>query len=81
MMEVLRRWDPIGVINEDNQDEYDGYSVRFVQMLDADAPLDDLMAFMRWIVCENMGMSYFNEARSRSCAEEMINFWRTWKGK
>ena len=80
VMEVLREWDPIGVICESNQDEYDMYSAHIVRMLDADATVDDLLQHMRWIVHERMGMSYFDEPHSRSCAEKLTEFWKTWRG-
>src|SRR5688500_16209903 len=60
VMAVLRRWDPIGVISEDNQDEYDGYSVDVVRLLDRGATVDDIVAYMRWAVTDRMGMSVFD---------------------
>lgn len=80
VMEVLRRWDPIGVIGVDNQDEYGGYSVGFMRLLDAGASVDDLVAEMRGIVLEHMGMPRFHEPHARDCAAELVTFWRSWKG-
>ena len=34
VMELLRKWDPIGVITKENQDEYDMYSADIVRLLD-----------------------------------------------
>ena len=79
VLEVLRRWDPIGVICDDNQDEYDGYSVGFMRLLDAGASVDDLVREMRGIVLEHMGMPSFDEAHARACATELAEFWRSWK--
>lgn len=76
VMEVLRRWDPIGVISDTNQDEYDAYSVPIVRMLDAGATADQVMDYMRWVVIERMEIG-FDEPRSRSCAEELVAYWRT----
>ena|SRR5277367_3465654 len=76
VMAVLRRWDPIGVICESNQDEYDTYSARIVHMLDAGANVDDLVEHMRWIVTERMGIG-FDETHSRECAEELVSYWRS----
>lgn len=74
VMEVLRRWDPIGVISESNQDEYDGYSVQVVRMLDAGATADSLVDHMRWIVTERMQIA-FDESHSRDCAQELVDYW------
>ena len=79
VMEVLRRWDPIGVICAGNQDEYDGYSVGFMRLLDAGGSVDDLVAEMREIVMKHMGMSSFDEPHARACATELAAFWRSWK--
>ena len=80
VMAVLRRWDPIGVISEDNQDEYDGYSSDVVRMLDGAAGVDDLLDFMRWLVNDRMGMTHFDEPHSRACAQELVDYWRSHKG-
>ena len=80
VMEVLRRWEPIGVIGDDSQDEYDSYSVDLMRMLDAGASVDDLVGAMREIVLGHMGMSAFDEAHARDCADELVQFWQSWKG-
>jgi hypothetical protein len=77
VMAVLRRWDPIGVITDENQDEYDGYSVQIVHMLDRCATVNDIVEYMRLAVTEHMGMSHFDEPHSRDCAEELVNYWRS----
>jgi len=79
VMAVLRRWDPIGVISEQNQDEYDSYSVDVVRLLDRGATVDDIVDYMRWVVTERMCIK-FNEPHSRDCAEELVNYWRSRKG-
>ena len=76
VMAVLRRWDPIGVITEENQDEYDGYSVKIVHLLDEGATVDDLVDYMRWVVTERMELR-FDEPHSRDCAQEIIDYWRS----
>jgi hypothetical protein len=80
VMAVLRRWDPISVISDANQDEYDSYSVKIVHMLDRGATVDDIVAYMKWAVIDHMGMSFFDEPHSRDCAEELVNYWRSQKG-
>ena len=81
VMAILRRWDPIGVISEDNQDEYDGYSSDVVRMLDRAAGVDDLLDYMRWVVEDRMGMTHFDEPHSRACAQELVDDWRSRKGR
>lgn len=73
---ILRRWDPIGVISAENQDEYDGYAAHIVRMLDAGANTEDLVRHMCQIVTVSMGMSGFDEAHSRAFAQELVDFWR-----
>jgi hypothetical protein len=77
--QVLRRWDPIGVVCDENQDEYDSYAQEFASRLDAEAPVDEIVEFMRTLVRDHMGMSSFDEARARACATELAVFWRSWK--
>lgn len=76
---VLRRWDPIGVICESNQDEYDSYAQEFAARLDAQMPVDKIVEFMRRLVRDQMGLASFDEARARGCATELAQFWRSWK--
>jgi hypothetical protein len=76
VMAVLRRWDPIGVICEDNQDEYDSYSGYIVGMLDRGATVDDVVEYMRWVVTNRMGIR-FDEPHSRDCAEELMRYWQS----
>ena len=75
VMAVLRRWYPIGVISDRNQDEYDSYSFDVVRRLDQGASVDDIVEYMRWVVAGRMGMSYFDEAFSRDCAQELVDYW------
>jgi hypothetical protein len=77
--QVLRGWDPIGVICEANQDEYDSYAQDFASRLDRQVSVDQLVEFMRGLVLDHMSMSSFNEARARACATELAEFWRSWK--
>lgn len=75
----LRRWDPIGVICETNQDEYDSYAQEFASRLDAEVPVDKIVDFMRKLVQGHMGLPSFDEARARACARDLAMFWRSWK--
>ena len=78
VLEVLRRWDPIGVISEEHQDEYDGYSSGIVRLLDEGATEEELVRHMRRIVTERMEIP-FDESHSRDCARELVGFWKAWK--
>ncbi len=80
VMAVLRRWDPIRVICESNQDEYDSYSVAVVRLLDRGATVDDIVDYMRWVVTERMGLTFFDETHSRDCAQELVDYWQSRKG-
>jgi hypothetical protein len=77
VMAVLRRWDPIGDICEENQDEHDSYSADVVHLLDRSATVDDIVAYMRWVVTDRMGMRPFDEPQSRDCAQELVEYWRS----
>ena len=77
--DVLRKWDPIGVICEANQDEYDSYAQEFVSWLDRQVPVDQIVGFMRHLSVDRMGLGAFDEPHARSCASELVQFWRSWK--
>jgi hypothetical protein len=79
VLEVLRRWDPIGVICQDNQDEYDSYAVEFIHRLDHRVSVPEMVEFMRGLVLDHMGLPSFDEADARVCATELAEFWRSWK--
>lgn len=81
VMAILRRWDPIGVISENNQDEYDSYSAAVVRLLDRGATVDDIVNYMRQVATVNMGMSVFDEPHSRDCAKELVDDWQSRKGR
>ena len=80
VMAVLRRWDPIGVISEENQDEYNSYSIDVVRLLDRGASVQDIVEYMRWVVTDRMGMGHFDERHSRDCAQQLVDHWRSRKG-
>jgi hypothetical protein len=56
VLELLRKWDPIGAIDESNQDEYDSYAPAIVRALDAGVSADDLTSHSIRIVVEHMGI-------------------------
>ena len=79
VLDVLRRWDPIGVIGDRNQDEYDAYAPDFIHRLDQRLPVAEIVEFMRGLAQHHMGMPTFDESRARACATELAELWRSWK--
>ncbi len=84
VLEVLREWDPIGVVDLQNPggagwDEYDSYAPTLIQMLDRGDSARKIVKWMRYVATDYMGLSFFDKAHSRACAEKIIEFWRTWK--
>ena len=78
--EILRRWDPIGVIprlleNELLPDEYDDYAPYIVGMLRRGAGLDDLAAHLSHCRTDAMGLPPDPIADQR-VAGELIAWWR-----
>jgi hypothetical protein len=81
IMELLRKWDPIGVFEIDDdwpQDEYDGYSATIVRMLDAEVSERKLFKHLHQIETEHMGCNG-NKKHTKAIAKEMIQFWKEWK--
>lgn len=78
VMELLRKWDPIGVITKENQDEYDMYSADIVRLLDRGCSADDLAAVLAKVQKEHMGLTP-NAAHDASIASELVGWWRKWK--
>jgi hypothetical protein len=79
VLEVLRKWDPIGVISDHNQDEYDCCAAPIVRMLDAGIGAGDLAKYMTKVGTEHMGLTVVDEGITRICAQELVNFWKEWK--
>ncbi len=75
VLEVLRKWDPIGVISDRNQDEYDFCAAPIVRKLDAGISVDDLTKHMIKVI----GITIEDERITRSCAQELVDFWKEWK--
>jgi len=79
VLEVLRRWDPIGV-SDLAPDEYDSYSPGVVQMLDNGIGSIDLKLWLVDLARGHMGLDFVDEAHTQDCAEELIAFWSSWRG-
>ena len=82
VLELLRQWDPIGVICEDNQDEYDGYAPKMVGMLDRGCDTATLANHLGQIRIVSMGMPDSEPARQRDIemARRLVVWWKDWKG-
>lgn len=77
VMELLRNWDPIGVISGQNQDEYDGYSPAIVRMLDAGISERELYRHLKRLV-KHMGIRC-DRTKTKRMARDLVAFWNEWK--
>lgn len=81
VLEVLREWDPIGVIfdaSDIKQDEYDSYAPEIVYALDAGVKVEDLVSHMARIVRERMELQP-DFAKTYACAQKLVDFWQEWE--
>ena len=81
VLEALRQWDPIGVLQSDAnwpRDGYDAYAPEIVRLLDAGTTADHLTQVLHRIAEENMGLKSDPERDARIAAE-LVAFWRAWK--
>jgi len=81
VLEVLRDWDPIGVISATNRDEYDHYAPELIRMLDARASSAFVGEWLIDLAANHMALSFVDKHHSHRCAERLTEFWRAWKGK
>ncbi len=79
VLEVLRKWDPIGVIDERNQDEYDSYAPTLIKMLDANCSEGEIVKWMGWLASEYMGLGTYSRKHTVACVQELHTFWRECK--
>ena len=79
VLEVLREWDPIGVISESNRDEYDMYAPELIRMLDAGASTEFVANWLSDLAKQHMGLTYVNRRHTLSCAEKLTDFRAEWK--
>jgi hypothetical protein len=77
VMECLRKWDPIGVFDDDSdwsKDEYDGYSGQIVLMLDAGVDVKFLAKHLRGLAENNMQVGC-DAAKTMTIAQELVEYW------
>ena len=77
--QVLREWDPIGVISESDQDEYDSYVPELIRMLDAGATTEFVSNWLIDVAKRRMGQRRVNERHTFDCAKKLTDYWREWK--
>jgi hypothetical protein len=81
VLEVLREWDPIGVISESHRDEYDGYAPELIQMLDAGASPEFVSNWLVDMATNYMGLSLVDRRHAFACAKKLTDFWHVWKDR
>ncbi len=79
--DVLRRWDPIGVIAgsiEDGcpVDEYDSYAPSVVGLLSRGCTVDALASHLEKIRTEQIGLPAYQESDT-AIAFELVSWWAT----
>ena len=79
VQEVLRRWDPIGIIsnlieNELAPDEYDSYAPHIVSMLAGGCSRDELLRHLDYCRTGAMGLPA-DESADRKIADELMKWW------
>jgi hypothetical protein len=51
-------WNPIGVVSGTGpDDEYDAYLAPTLRLLERDASVDEIVAYLKWVTLEHMGLS------------------------
>ncbi|WP_172830230.1 hypothetical protein [Opitutus sp. GAS368] len=80
VMELLRKWDPIGVLQTPNapKDEYDLYSADIVRLLDAGITEEQLSKHLNNIATQRMGLTR-DISGDRPIARELVSYWVGWK--
>ncbi|MBN8481897.1 MAG: hypothetical protein J0L88_09950 [Xanthomonadales bacterium] len=70
---ILRRWDPIGVGPGSSapSDEYDGYALRAVSMVEAYCTVEQLADFLQTLCTETIGVD-LDRNESASIASQII---------
>jgi hypothetical protein len=80
VLEVLRQWDPIGVVSEKNQDEYDALAPRLVRLLDARCTPKELARELYRIKTKEMGLcGFWLMSHEKKIARELVEWWDEWK--
>lgn len=80
VMELLRKWDPIGALDDPTwpDDEYNMYSAPIVLMLDAGVSERKLYGHLKRIVTDRMELRC-DKTKTKQIAHELVEFWKEWK--
>ena len=80
VLKLLREWDPIGVISDTHQNEYDTYAPRLIRLLDAHCTHHRLAEELRTIRTQDMGLRQSPvTASEKQLAEALVHWWTDWK--
>ena len=80
VLEALREWDPIGVISDQNQDEYDMYAPKIIRLLDARCTTKQLANELYRIKTEEMGLTgFWLKSKEKKVSEKLVAWWNQWK--
>lgn len=72
-------WDPIGVANEVD-DEYNGYLAPTVRLLEQNASIDEIVAYLNWVTLEHMGLSQVSSPAEEFARQLQEWFSKNWAG-
>ena len=78
VLEMLRDWDPIGVISEDHQDEYESYAAAIVRLLDGGRDAVKLADHLGRIRVVSIGLSDSESERQKDIeiARRLVDWWQ-----
>ncbi|WP_249780596.1 hypothetical protein [Bradyrhizobium sp. dw_78] len=71
---LLHKWDPIGIVGSDADDEYDAYADKaYVMLMDERATETEIAAYLFNIATEHMGLSDRDRLAERSqCTAKLL---------
>ena len=78
--QLWNEWDPIGVVGGNGlDDEYDAYLAPTLRLLERDAPVDEVVAYLKWVTLEHMGLSQISAPET--FAERLRQWFKSkWEG-
>lgn len=72
-------WDPIGVANAVD-DEYDGYLAPTLRLLERNAGVGEIVAYLNWVTLERMGLSQVSPPAEEFARQLQDWFSKNWAG-
>ncbi len=78
--QLWNEWDPIGVVTGNGpDDEYNAYLAPTLRLLERDASVDEIVAYLKWVTLEHMGLSQV--ANPEAFAERLRQWFKSkWEG-